>query len=391
MSSFSALGDVSPLRLVITAAVSLTAASFAWTSVPAAHATTSDPPNRTWGTDGRINAILPVGNTIYVGGAFAHVVDRSGTTHPAANLAAFDATSGAAISNWSPSTDGEVHALATDGTQIYVGGTFRTVDNSKRDNLAAVDAATGAVSSWKAGASAVVDSIVATGGAVYIGGNFKKVKDASGNTFTQPYVAKLAGPAPTLATAWRPSPDGRVRGLALPPSGDRLFLGGDFTTLGRANTNKTAAVLTSTGVLDDYASSPNNNKSYAPVYGLDTDGTQLYEAVGGAGGACTVVNATSGARIYSKHTNGNVHSVNVNSGTVYCGGHFSGTGSFDGLTRSKLAAFDASSGADLPFAPTINSALGVFAVAADATHEYAGGDFTKISGQTQNHFAQWDR
>jgi hypothetical protein len=387
--SFIGFRNLNSGRAVPAVVAGITFASFAWMATTAAHAALPNTPNKTWGTDGRISAILPVGNTIYVGGSFAHVVDRSGGTHPAANVAAFNATTGAAITNWSPSTDGAVQALATDGTRIFVGGNFSTVDGKAHANLAAVDALTGRLSTWNAGTTAVVDSIVATGGAVYIGGNFKRVKDATGATFNRAYVAKLTGMSPTLATGWQPSPDARVRALVPSQDGNRLFLGGDFTTLGRANTNRTAAVLTSTGALDPYASTANNSNSYATVYDLDTDGTRLFEAVGGSGGACTVVNAATGARIYSKHTNGNVHGVNVVSGTVYCGGHFSGAGSFDGQTRSKMAAFDLTSGADLAFAPTINSALGVWATAADATHEYAGGDFTKVSGQTQNHYAQW--
>ena len=88
------------------------------------------------------------------------------------------------------------------------------------------------------------------------------------------------------------------------------------------------------------------------------------------------------------HTNGNVQAVALLGGLVYCGRHFNGTRSFGGADRYKLAAVDATSGTIAAFAPRLDSALGVFALAATGPHLEVGGDCTTVSGADQ-HFAQF--
>jgi fibronectin type 3 domain-containing protein len=133
----------------------------------------------------------------------------------------------------------------------------------------------------------------------------------------------------------------------------------------------------------------NNNGGHSPVFDLVSDGTRLIEAIGGGGGACTAQNPTTGATLWSVHSNGNLQSVQIFGSDVYCGGHFSGTASFGGQTRKKLAEVDLATGAIQPFAPVVNSALGVWSLGSDATHLFVGGDFTKITGVAQPHFAMF--
>ncbi len=79
------------------------------------------------------------------------------------------------------------------------------------------------------------------------------------------------------------------------------------------------------------------------------------------------MNATTGARLFSKHANGDMQSVKVVNGIVWCGGHYGGTGGFDGLVRYKIAGVSATAPyATLAFAPFVDSALGVWALGADA-------------------------
>lgn len=96
-----------------------------------------------------------------------------------------------------------------------------------------------------------------------------------------------------------------------------------------------------------------------------------------------------GATLWSDHSNGNLQSVRLSSGLLYCAGHFSGTGSFLGQTRYKIAAVDPATGALNAFAPNVDSSQGPWAMASDATHVYIGGDFSKISRVPQPHFAMF--
>ena len=120
-----------------------------------AKAAVSDRPDKTWGADGRVLAIVTTSTRIYVGGTFTHAVSPTGTTVVRNNLMAVDPTTGALDLTFRPEPNGEVDSLAVspDGTRIYVGGTFSTIGAGSRRNLAAVDAVTGAnVSTWRADA-----------------------------------------------------------------------------------------------------------------------------------------------------------------------------------------------------------------------------------------------
>ena len=85
-------------------------------------------PDPTWGTNGKVDVVLRVGSTIYLGGTFTELDDTGSTaTTPASNLAGIDATTDQPT-GFAPTLDGEVFALAAspDGSRLYVGGNFNT-------------------------------------------------------------------------------------------------------------------------------------------------------------------------------------------------------------------------------------------------------------------------
>jgi hypothetical protein len=371
----------------------------------AAQADVGAKPLRTWGVGPatttstkvgapRVLAILPLGDRVFVAGTFASVLDTSGASYPVKNLAAFNASTGAFDLGFQGQANNTVTSLATDGAgTVFLGGTFGTVNGQARRGLAALDAATGALKPFAPGvvSPGQVDSVAYAGGALYAAGNFAGV--TSGAVTSGPFLAKLDGVNGTVDGSWTPAPNDRVRVVSVAADGSgRLLAGGDFTSVsGRSGTNKLAAVaLGGTGAPDTaFRAGATNGSSSAPVFDIASDSSRIYVAAAGAGGACTALNASTGAQAWSDHSNGNMQSVRVAGGLLYCGGHFSGTGSFAGLDRSKLAAVDPATGAVAPFAPTINSAQGVWALGGDATHLYAGGDFTKVAGVLQPHFAMF--
>src|SRR5690349_4458044 len=108
-------------KLLIAAALGL-----ALVVVGASQAVASLPviPDPTWGTNGKVDVVLRVGSTIYLGGTFTELDDTQSTaTAPASNLAGIDATTGQPT-GFAPTLDGEVFALAAspDGSRLYVGG-----------------------------------------------------------------------------------------------------------------------------------------------------------------------------------------------------------------------------------------------------------------------------
>lgn len=390
----------SVVRVVTVAVVGLAGGLVA---LPAADAAVTAAPARTWGigpatttsaSQGvpRVLAIQPVGDRIFVAGTFSSIIDPSGRSYPAQNVAVFSATTGAADLAFGGGTNSTVTSLATDGgSTLYLGGTFGTVNGQTRKGLAALDTTTGALRPWNPSVAGTgqVDAVAWSGGSVYAGGNFTNVSGGGGTS--QAYLAKVGASTGAVDTTWTPAPDGRVRALNVAAGGSaRLFLGGDFTSVSaKASTDKVAAVaLTGTGAVDTgFKAAATNAGSYAPVFDLTSDGARVYTATAGSGGACAALNVTTGALVWSDHSNGNMQSVRLNGGQLYCAGHFSGTGSFLGQTRYKLAAVDPATGALSSFAPNINSSQGPWALATDATHLYVGGDFSKIAGVAQPHFA----
>src|SRR5690348_4618122 len=109
--------------------------------------TTPDP---TWGTNGKVDVVLRVGSTVYLGGTFTELDDTATTaTAPASNLAGIDTTTGAPT-GFAPTLDGEVFALAAspDGSRLYVGGNFNTVNGKTQKKIAVFNTATGALIAW---------------------------------------------------------------------------------------------------------------------------------------------------------------------------------------------------------------------------------------------------
>lgn len=344
---------------------------------------------QTWGTNGRVSAILtdPASGRVFVAGSFTAVTTPDGaTTLPIANVAAFDPTSGTFDASWTPNPNGSVTALALSDGQLYLGGTFTQVSGQNRKHLAAVDpAGTATLAGWAPAVNGGVNALAIGVGWAYVGGNFTALAGVS-----QSYLGRVSLSTGTLDNTWAPKPDARVRSLVVSGDGSRVYLGGDFTTVNSSGIGRSIASVntTGTGVLTSgFNAGATNAGTKPPAYGLYLDGSNLLAAVGGSGGGCASLNATSGTTNWSKHSNGNVQAVTALSGTVYCGGHFNGMGSFDGQTRNKLAAVDESTGSLLPFTLRINSALGIWALDHDTTHVYLGGDFTKINGKPQPHIA----
>ncbi len=85
-----------------------------------------------------VYAVAQLGSTMYVGGTFALVQPTGAATVSRTNLVAFSSTTGT-LTNFAPSIDGPVWAIATDGTSLYLGGQFKTVNGISRRALVKLD------------------------------------------------------------------------------------------------------------------------------------------------------------------------------------------------------------------------------------------------------------
>ena len=166
------------------------------------------------------------GTAVYAGGSFDRV-GLVGQDTIRENLAAFDLNSGVA-SQWNPAVrgiDGDVvSALTISGSVVYVGGRFREIGGQPRNNLAAVDIATGVPTTWNLPTNDAVSTFFDDGRRLYIGGFFTTIGGAPRGRLAA--IDKTTG----QLTAWNPDADGWVRSIVV--SDGKVFVAGDFTTIG---------------------------------------------------------------------------------------------------------------------------------------------------------------
>ena len=181
-----------------------------------------------------------VGNTVYVAGEFTTARPAGAApgvnTVPRANMLAYNLTTGALITSFAPSFNAQVKSISpsADGTRIYVGGNFTTINGVNRYRVAALDPTTGApLASFAPIFNGPAASVVATSGGVYVGGNFTSVKVGSVTTTR----TKVAAVSPTGALLpWAPAvADNSVIALTASPDGSKIVLGGSFTKLNNSD------------------------------------------------------------------------------------------------------------------------------------------------------------
>lgn len=337
---------------------------------------TSDPVPQ---TIGRVNTIAVSGDTVYIGGSFTEVITQSGVAVARSRLAAINANTGK-LKDWAPQVNRPVSALAVDGGRVYAGGVFTRAGGERHNYVAAIDAATGEVDhTFDAGADLPVRALAASGGLLYLGGEFGAVNGAGRSRLAR--VDSITG---ALDPNWKPAADGPVRTLELSPDSGRLYAGGEFTKISGNTRRNLAALVASTGDLD-----PTWVRDYPgrPVYDVEASDMRVYVAGGGTGGKAAAFDASTGAGLWSLKGDGDFQAVADLDGQVYFGGHFRVLD--DGTQRTRLLAVAANTGAVSEWRPKADR--GVWALVADAQNKriYAGGDFTKISGQPREGFAQF--
>jgi trimeric autotransporter adhesin len=336
-------------------------------------------PQKTASPNGRVHAIVRVGDTVYLGGSFTAVRRKDGTTATRNRLAAINATTGE-LKSWNPNANGTVLALAVsaDGSRIYAGGDFTAIGGRTRNRLAKISASSGSLSSWKPSASSSVRALAIKGSRLYAGGTFSTI---NGTPVSR--LAALDTSSGSVKTDFQPRPDAGVRSLAVSPDGTRLYVAGSFTTIGGAARRNLAAVGLSSGSARSWAPNPD---WFAYSVTVSSDGSRIYAGGAGTGGRVAAWKPSSNTPLWEKSLDGDANAVALTANALYAGGHFHVA---VGQAREKLAAFDPASGALHPWNPGADSLAGVYAVTAANNGLHVGGDFTVIGGISQPRYAQF--
>ena len=234
--------------------------------------------------DPQFNAIYSLavsGNRVFAAGDFTHIGGQ-----PRLGLAALDGSTGLADA-WDPAATAnggtpQVLTIAASGSVLYAGGYFTSIGGQARNDLAALDAATGLATPWDpdpthAGSVTVVSALAVHGKAVYVGGQFSRIGGQERDNLAA--LDATTG----LATAWNASgagpgfDSGVIQAFAL--NVGTIYVGGDFTTIGGQPRNGLAALDATTGSV--LAWNPNPNSFQGPgISALAVRGGRLF--VGGA-------------------------------------------------------------------------------------------------------------
>ena len=319
-----------------------------------------------------VTVLAVSGDTVVIGGQpqFLKGQDRN-------NIVALNPATGAPT-DWNPEADGPVDAMVRSGRIIYVGGRFHNIGGQARNGLAAIDAKTGRATAWNPNPNGSVNTLALSGGTLYAGGLFSKIGGKRRNNLAA--ISLQTG----RASAWSPDPDDTVYALAV--SGGTVYAGGVFHQIGGKARNYLAALSAATGL----ATAWNPNPDWV-VRALAVAGRTVYVG-GGFSRICgqprsylVAIDTTSGripaawkAHFGNVHYSYSIDTVLVSGGTVYAGGrHF-----------NQVIALDATSGKDLPClsTPKINgygdeegNAICAFALWDGML--YFGGDFTSVDDQ----------
>ena len=377
---------------VLGLAVSLTAAVPAGAVyVPppvAATLTNANPADNTpHAQNGSIRAFAQIGNTVYAGGSFTGIKAAGAASwSPASYLVAYDATTGALKTGFTPTFDNAVQTLAVSPTgKLIVGGNFLTVNGVARKNLVMIDPATGDTDESFTGKAdgGVVRRAVVVGSQLYIAGAFHYV-----NGTAHSLLARLNSSTGAIdngfkidATTARPYPNSTelVWAIAVSPDAKTLVATGNFTKVNGQTRNQVAVVdVTAAPVLTSWTTdkyvAPCGSDSF-PFYARDvdfsSDGKYFVIAAdggrdGGSGAYCDAIarfeTADRGAvtATWVNYTGADsVTALEAADGVVYVGGHFrwlnnanGNDGKGDGgVDRYGYGALDPSNGMPLSWNP----------------------------------------
>jgi hypothetical protein len=166
------------------------------------------PIDMTW-----VNALVKLGDVMVAAG-------WRGFASQAPDVVAFSTSTGTPLP-WSLSSDNQVYTLATDGRQLFLGGSFSSLAGQPRRNLASVDLRTGTLTSWNPAPEGLVSTLAVSGDTLFAAGWFEVISG-----FGRRGVAALGTNSGEVLSFNPPMPaPGVVKGFGF--HADRVLLAGE--------------------------------------------------------------------------------------------------------------------------------------------------------------------
>lgn len=317
---------------------------------------------------GSIHALKKVGSRLYVGGSFSRIqnTDRE-------NLVALDAATGILIQNWIPDApNSTVEKINANDSLMFICGDFAYVGNNYlNNNFAALNTKTGKLIKTFPSFQSNVTTISLDSSTLYVGGNF----EAAG--YNKAGLGKARAFDAELNVSF-PSTFGSARCI-LPDGKGGFYIGGDFNKVGDLGRNNLAHILPSGAI--DLAFYVNINGS---VLTMARDSTHLY-----IGGNFTVVNgatrnhiasldlSTGNLTTFNPNANDVVYTIAVYEETVYLGGKFT---KIKEKIRNYAGAIKVNNSLT-PWVPNPNNYVYKIVLNNNGTSAYMGGEFSTIKSK----------
>ncbi len=331
------------------------------------------------------------GGILYIGGQFNAVGGLLRNS-----VAAIDAITGSVISfnphvKFTIPSNLSVKSLAINDNIIYVGGVFDTIDNYRRNGIAAIDLATGNVLPWNPSAAdsskTNVNSIVSNGNAVYIGGVFDTIGGQPRNN-----IAAINASTGDILP-WNPNANNVIYTMAF--RNNTVFAGGDFTEIGGQSQSFIAAIDANTANILPW--NPNSDDRVHSIFFKDNIvylGGEFDNIGGQARYRVAAIDATTLlATPWHPHIVGdNVAAINAIGNNIYIAGSFNGV---NGKPASKLAAFNTNTGMpvllnfNVSRDPLSGDAI-VNKLLLNGNILYIGGQFDAVAGEIRNSLAAFN-
>ncbi|MCA9392326.1 S8 family serine peptidase [candidate division WWE3 bacterium] len=318
--------------------------------------------------NGAVYSIISNGDDVYIGGDFSYLGTYTG-------IGTYVNSQTGALSEFPVIDSGVVYASVADGTGgILVGGSFSKSGDIDLNNIVHVLSDGTIDTNFKPNVSGAVKSIAISGNDVYIGGSFTSV-----NGVTRNRMAKLSLVDGGLDSTFNPNANQTVNTIAV--ASDGLYVGGVFTTLGGEDRDYFAKINKNDGSVISAFNLGFNGE----VKDLLLSGTSLYAGgafsiVGGYGRSNLVKIDTTNATVdltFLSQPNSTVLSI-VKSGTsLYVSGYFTNIG---GYAKSYLGKINANTGTlDLSFSAEVNGV--VYKTKYSNEKLFISGGFTELNGE----------
>ena len=369
--------------------------------------------------DGRVNAIVQVGNTVVAGGTFTQVRKTNSTKILTRNfIFAFTYGTGAIDSNFVPQLDGEVETLVPgpDGHSVIAGGSFNNVNGQAFRKIVRLDVDTGAIETdFKSNANSLVNDLVVNGNTLYVAGKFSQIHGAA-RSGVAALDLQTGGVHPNFNVPFTDPLRGalEVKKIDVSPDGSQLVAIGSFSQVGGLPRIQiamldltTSPVSVSSWRTDQFPVNDPGDPTMtwcSPKFDtymrdVDIDPTGTYFVVVSTGAyrrerLCDSVSrwplGTTGAGqmpTWVDWTGGDTStSVSVTGAAVYVGGHMrwfnnpyvSNAQGPGAVSRQGIGALDPVNGLPFNWNPTRKRGVGVFAMPSTADGLYEGSDTDQI-------------